>query len=94
MEIIFIVLLLIVLGAVIFLITKFSKLQKPADDSWQRLMLDMVDNLRKEFQESGGKSRQEMVSQLDKITNQIMAHQNQSTQTLQQHFGQTTKIIT
>ncbi len=94
MEIIFIILLLIVLSAVVFLITKFSALQKPSDDSWQRLLLDSVENVRKEFQESGGKSRQEMVGQLDKITNQIMAHQNQSTQTLQQHFGQTTKIIT
>ncbi len=93
MEIIVIILIIVLLGAVIFVIQKLNVLQKPSDNQSQRLMLEMVENVRKEVQESGGKNRQELQDRLDKITNQLIAHQNQSTNTLQQHFGQTAKII-
>lgn len=65
-----------------------------SDDVSQRIIVDLVENLRKDVQESGGKNREEIQDRLDKITEQIAAHQRTTNANVHKEFERSTKLIT
>lgn len=93
MDFLFILVGLAVLGAVCYLIFQIKNGQKPQDDSSQKLMLELIDGLRKSVQDSDHKSRKEMQERFDKIQEHLNQHQHRSLETLQKQFGQSAKII-
>jgi DNA recombination protein RmuC len=54
-----------------FVHTKLKQLQKPNDDSAQKLMLDVIENLRKEVNHQGGESRKETMKTLELLENKF-----------------------
>lgn len=93
MEIVLLIIGLILLGTVIYAIVRLKTTQKPKEDSSQKLMLDVIENLRKTVQDSSTKNREELQSRLDKITQQLSEHQHKSLESIQKQFGQSAKII-
>ena len=92
-DICILILGLILLGAVFYLIFKLQNLQKPEDEGSQKLMLDMIDNLRKSVMEGDEKSIKNMQERFDKITETLNQQQHRSFETIQKQFGQSAKII-
>jgi len=84
---------LALLGAVFYLIFQLQGIRKPEDQASQKLMLDVVENLRKSVQESDVKNRQELQNRFDAITKQLSIQQHKSVETMQKQFGQSAKII-
>lgn len=93
MEILFFILGVAVLGAVAYLIFQLRTLQKPADEQSSKLMLEVIERLRKSVEDGDSKNRREMQEQLDKMTKQLSDHQHRSLETMQKQFGQSAKII-
>lgn len=88
-----IVLILGLMGAVLYLIFQLKNIKSPADESGQKIMLEVIENLRKSVQEGDAKGRVELNERFDGITRQLMASQHKSVETLQKQFGQSAKII-
>jgi DNA recombination protein RmuC len=86
-------LVVVVLAAVGYLAVQMQKLQKPSDDSSQKLMLDVMEKLRLSVQDGDNKTRIALQDQLDKMTKQLSDHQKGSLDTLQKQFGQSAQII-
>ncbi|QQR55133.1 DNA recombination protein RmuC [Candidatus Peregrinibacteria bacterium] len=88
------VLAILAVGGLIFFINKkFNELKTPADDSSQKLMLQLMADLRKEVGEGHGKNRQELEAKLNQMTLLLKQQQSDNTQTLQKQFAQSTAII-
>lgn len=83
----------ILIGAIAYLIFKFQSIQPAKDDSSQKLMMDVIENLRKSVLESDLKNKQELQNRFDTITKQLTEHQHRSIETMQKQFGQSAKII-
>jgi len=81
------------IAAVAYLIFEIRSLKKPADDNGQKLMLDVIENLRKSIQENESTHRKELQERFDIITKSMTEHQHRSVETLQKQFGQSAKII-
>ncbi|MBU1089905.1 hypothetical protein KKF38_03890, partial [Patescibacteria group bacterium] len=47
-----------------FVHSKFKQLEKPIDDSSQKLMLEVIENLRKEINHTSGERRKETLQTL------------------------------
>lgn len=89
-----VVLLLAVIAGLIVLYKRMSQLQAgEGNDQVQKMMLDMIENLRKEVNHSGTQNRQEMQARLDQMTQLLQKSQSHQAQTMQTHFDGTTKII-
>lgn len=90
-----IILLIVVLGAVVFLFTKLQALSSTngGDTESQKMMLDIVENLRKEVSHSGSQNRQEMQARLDQMTNLLQKSHTHQAKSMQSHFESTSKII-
>ena len=86
MQTVIIIIGILVLLTLVYIINLLLKSSQKSDDGSQKLMLDMIENVRKEVQDSGGKNRQEIQEKLDKITGQITSHQRASTENLQKQF--------
>ena len=85
---------LFLLGGLGIIIFYLRKLQQPKPElGAPNLLLDIIENLRKEVAESGGKNRVEMQERLDKITSQISQHQQTTTENLQKQFFESRQII-
>lgn len=82
-----------VLVAAVYIIVLFKNQTKPADDQSQKLMLDVIENLRKSLKEGEVENRKELQQKLDTITKQLSDHQFKSMKTMQDQFGQSAKII-
>ncbi len=93
MQTFLIILGLIITGALAYLIVIFQKSQTEKEDPMQKLMLEMVNNLRRDLNESSGKQRIELQQRLDKIHEQISKHQQNSSDTMQKQFHQSANII-
>ena len=93
MEFVYLIVGLLVLGALIYLISQLSTFKKPQDESSQKLMLDVMEKLRASVQDGDDKTRKALQDQLDKMTKQLAEHQKGSLDTLQKQFGQSAKII-
>ncbi len=91
---------LILIGTVIYglVANGFKPLAtRPQEDSAQKLMLDVIEKLRKTMEDGAVKNREELHARLDAIAKQLTAHQHRSletmTTTMQTQFGQSAKII-
>lgn len=63
--IIVIVIILAFAGFAYFVQAKLAELQKPADENAQKLMLNVIENLRKEINHQGGEQRRETMKTLE-----------------------------
>ncbi len=72
-----------------FMHSKFKQLQKPEDDSSQRLMLEVIENLRKEINHTSGERRKETLQTLDLLENKF-AHLNKS---VDSKIAENTKVV-
>ncbi len=93
MDILLIFLGASIVGLLIYLILQLKTSQKPETDASQKLMLEVIENLRKSLQDSDGKNRKELQDRFDKITEYLTQHQHRSLETMQKQFGQSAKII-
>lgn len=97
MEIMLILLLVVVLIALVgiaaYLSMLIQKFQTPKDESAQKLILDIIENLRKEVTDSSSKSRQEMQANLSKISEQLMKGMTDTSTVLQKQFQNSATII-
>lgn len=93
MEFALIILGIALLGAILYVIYLLQQNRKPADDSSQKLMLDLMQNLQKAVNESDEKSIKNIQERFDKITESLNKQQHQSLDTIQKQFGQSAKII-
>ncbi|MCF7846172.1 MAG: DNA recombination protein RmuC [Candidatus Peribacteraceae bacterium] len=93
--------ILLAFGAFAFFVhRKFSELQKPSDDNSQKLMLDVIENLRKEINHQGGESRKETMKTLELLESKF-ANLNQSvdsklaenTKSLSERLDNAAKVI-
>jgi len=91
---ILIISILILAALIVLIFIYYKSLQNsPVEDNAQKMLFDMLENLRKEVQESGGKNRQELQERLDKITDQITTHQRATNDGLFKQFSQSSKMI-
>lgn len=87
------VLLLAVLAGLFLLYRKLSQAQQPVESETQKIMLDLIENLRKEVSNSGSQNRQEMQNRLDQMNSLLQRSHQASSQNIQKHFDSTAKII-
>lgn len=89
-----ILVLLIALAAGLFFVyKKLNDAASPIDDAAQKMMLEIVENLRKEVASSGTQNRQEMQARLDQMTSLLQKSHLHQTETISTHFRETGKII-
>lgn len=72
---------------------RMTAMVAPQDDMAQKMMLDIVENLRKEVAQSGVQNRQEMQTRLDQMTSLLQKSHIHQSETIQSHFRETGKII-
>lgn len=95
MIVIFAIIIFVIglVGLFFFLNKKLTLLQKPPDEQAQKLMLDLIDSLRRDVNETGEKSRKEVQAQLDKISATFQKSLSASSYTLQKQFKDSAVII-
>ncbi len=84
---------IIILGALFYVIHLLSQKNQPKDAESQKLMLDVVENLRRSIQENENRNRKELQERFDHINKQLTDQQHRSLETMQKQFGQSAKII-
>lgn len=84
-----IALLLAFAGFGFFIHRKFEELQKPQEDSTQKLMLEVIENLRKEINRQGGETRKETLETL-RLLETKFANLNQS---VDAKISENTKVL-
>lgn len=82
---------LALLGTLGYIVVLLQK--KPQDSSSDKLMLDVIENLRKSVVDSDKDSKKHIQDRFDKIVTQLNEQQHRSAQTMQKQFGQSAKII-
>ena len=89
------VVVLIIGAAVSVIIIYIKKLirEKPENEQSQKLMLEVIKDLRQEVQNSGLKNRQELQQRLDQIDTKLSKGLKNSSDTLQEQFKQSAQII-
>lgn len=96
-ELLLIVLVLLVVSLIVglfFVYKKLGSLQSGgADEQVQKMMLDMIENLRKEVSHSGAQNRTELQQRLDQMTEMMQRSQHHHAKSMQSHFENTSKII-
>jgi len=70
-----------------------KKFKQPDNEQGQKLMLDVIKDLRSEVQNSGLKNRQELQQKLDLIDDKLTKGLKHSSATLQEQFKQSAQII-
>ncbi len=89
-----IVVLMAVMAAGFFMMyRRITTMAEPEDSDTQKLMLDIVENLRKEVAQSGNQNRTEMQNRLDQMTSLLQKSHIHQSENIQTHFRETTKII-
>jgi DNA recombination protein RmuC len=92
MEILIVLLLLAIIAALIFLLVRKPN-ETPKEDPSQKLMLEVIENLRKEVADSAGRNRQEIQANLNQISDKLAKGLQDSSQTIQRQFQQSAGII-
>ncbi|MFA4967384.1 MAG: DNA recombination protein RmuC [Candidatus Margulisiibacteriota bacterium] len=93
MQLIILIFLIIIVAILLALGYLFLNGKKPAEDQSQKLMLEIIENLRKEVADTTSKSRQEIQLNLSKISEQLMKGISDSSQVMQKQFHQSATII-
>jgi DNA recombination protein RmuC len=83
-----------------FVHKKFAELRKPEDDSAQKLMLNVIENLRKEVNHQGGESRKETMKTLElleakfaNLNKSVDSKISENTKTLGERLDNAAKVI-
>lgn len=88
------VLAILAVGGLIFYINKkFEELKAPSDDNAQKLMLQLMNDLRREVSEGHGKNRQELEAKLNQMTLLLKQQHNSTSESVQAQLKQSTAII-
>lgn len=87
------VLLAGLIAAVVLLYRKLSTPGGGSDEAVNKMILDVMENVRKDVASSGTQSRQEMQTRLDQVTNLLQRSQGAQSSTMQKHFESSSKII-
>ena len=82
-----------VAGLIFFINKKFEELKAPTDDSAQKLMLQVMSDLRKEVTDGHGKNRQELEAKLNQMTILLKQQHTSTTDTVQAQLRQSASII-
>lgn len=92
-EVLFIFLLILVIfvGVALFYISRKRPLE--TDSTSQTQLLQLINDLRREIQESTHGQRKEMEGKLDLMHDRMMKNMQESSSTLQKHFRHTSGII-
>jgi len=93
MDLILIIGFAFMLVGLFYIVYELKNANKPKEDTAQKMMMDIVENLRKEMNESGIKTRQELEAKLEKMSKNLGEHQYRSSETMQKQFGQSSKLI-
>lgn len=89
-----VIVLMLGLGAGLFFVyRRLTEGMEPHDEAAQKIMLDIIENLRKEVSQSGTQNRQEMQNRLDQMTDLLQKSHMHQSQTIQSHFRESGKII-
>lgn len=92
---IIVVLLLLALAAGLFFL--YKRLPAPEnngkDEAVQKMMLDLIENLRREVASSGNQNRQEMQQRLDQMHALLQKSHQANAQNIQKQFESSAKII-
>ena len=72
---------------------QMSQLQKQDDGAAQRMILQLMNDMRKELSESQGKNRQELDARLHKMSLLLKESQNASMESMQKQFRQSSAIV-
>jgi DNA recombination protein RmuC len=83
--------LFIAIGIATAIILRAQK--KPVDNDSQKLMLDVIENLRRDIQDGHVQNRQEIQARLDKMNEQLNLGLSDSSKTLQRQFAQSSQMI-
>ncbi len=76
-----------------FLQKEIRASKAPLDDSTDRLMLQILGDLRRDVEKSQGQNRSELENKLSQMTLLLKQQQTDHTQTLQKQFAQSAEII-
>ena len=82
-----------ILAGIYLVIKKLSDLKKPTEDPGQKMMLDLIQDLRRDVEKGSKESRKEIESKLDTITERLHRGLSDSSKTLQTQFKQSAGII-
>lgn len=97
MELIILILILILLfGLAVGLVYLFVTSRKQSannDPAAQKMILEIIDGLRREVADSSTKNRQEIQQNLSNMSQQLMTGLTNTSQMLQKQFGQSAGII-
>lgn len=80
-------------GLIIFINKKFEELKTPTDDSAQKMMLQLMTDLRREVSDGHGKNRQELEAKLNQMTLLLKQQHTSTTDTVQNQLKQSAAII-
>lgn len=82
------------IGITIFVLNKkLTELKKPEDSESQRMMLDIIEGLRRDVNDGSTKNRQEFQQRFDKINELLNRGQTDSSKSIQRQFAQSAQII-
>ncbi|MCU0641378.1 MAG: DNA recombination protein RmuC [Candidatus Margulisbacteria bacterium] len=88
MEIVIVVLLLVITGLLVFFLTR-----GPKSGGTDKIMMDIIENLRREVADSTTRNRQEIQANLTQLSDKLSAGLVESSQTIQRQFQQSAGII-
>lgn len=91
--ILLVVVILVLVAGVFFLLRKLTSKSSSAEDSTSKIMLSLLENLRKEVTDSSEKNRKEVAEKLEKISDTFNKSLASSSNTLQKQFQSSAKII-
>jgi DNA recombination protein RmuC len=92
MEILAILISLVSLAVIAMFFFQSKKTESKGDED--KMLFEYVESLRKEIKESGAENRKETLERLDKIQDRLAKGLEHSSNTLQQQFARSSKLIT
>lgn len=88
-----IILCLLVVPSIAFAFISYQKLKRLEEGKNNEVLLNLVNSLKQDISDTSYKSRMEFQQKLDSITSFLSRSQQESSQTLQNQFRQSTAII-
>jgi len=93
MEFFLVAVSIILLIAIIYIITLLQRSKQSVNKDTDSIIINLLENMRKDINETGGKNRLELHDQLEKINKQILSHQQANNSSIQKQFQQSATII-
>ncbi len=88
-----VILCLLVIPSIAFAFINYQKLKKLEEEKNSEVLLNLVNSLKQDISDTSHKSRMEFQQKLDSITSFLSRSQQESSQTMQNQFRQSTAII-